>query len=498
MINSFDLKYWAGTEESLGVYLLCLKKMIDNGEFQASESYVHDSTQPPAKPDRVPRLFSMVGDVAVIKIAGPLNNSDDPYNKYYGVTGYPEIREALVYAAKKPEVGAIVLDVASGGGAVAGVFDTANLIATIDKKVKPVHTFSGAQIASAAYLLGVAARTVNIDQMTEAGSIGVVMVHKEMSKMLKDIGITPTVIRSGKYKALGNPYEPLSEIAIAEFEGQIKQLEGIFEQHTADHLGTTKEVVHEKMGQGRVFIGTRAKEVGLVDSITSFDALVSKLQGGIDSAKERSKYGANSTNQNNKGILVSKQALTEQDIAVLALGGAGAQATADEGVGIVASPAEGSDTVAGGDQPDTKATAEPAKPEAAKPEAGKPAEPTALQLVQSQLAEAQGRVTDLTIELRDVKAANESMKGMHASMRAIVVASVTNLKIALGQTPGGAEALADEALLAEHAALTKVFNDKFKAGGVAAVAPADSTEKKGDANEHARRQARIAATRPTK
>jgi hypothetical protein len=352
---------------------------------------------------------------------------------------------------------------------------------------------------SAAYLLASAARTVSIDQMAEAGSVGVISVHQEMSKMLKDIGITPTVMRSGKYKALGNPYEPLTDEAKAEIQGQLDQLYGIFVQHVADHRGVTYATADQKMAQGRVFIGERAKEVGLVDSVTSFDALMTKVQGGIDSSRAKSKYGSNSTNTNNKGSLVSKSAMTEQSIAALAEGG-GALASADagHGGGSGGSPAKTPEEIAAAekDAADKLAADKEADEKAA---AVKPVEPTALQVVQTQLASAQAQVTELTIELRDAKRESESIKGSHASMRAIVLASTQRLKVALGQTAGGEDALDDAALLACHTALRETFETKFKAGGVAAVSAGEDTKNKGqDVVADAHRQLRIKATRPSK
>lgn len=486
MNGLLDIKYWAGTEESFGIYLLCLKKMIDSGELEKFGGSAWGGEQAGAQPaEQVPRLFSMSGDIGVITIAGPLNNSDSRANAWYGMTGYPEIREALIYAAKKPEVGAIMLDVASGGGAVAGVFDTANLISTIDKGVKPVHAFSGGGVMSAAYLLASSARSVNIDQMAEAGSIGVVAVHQEMTKMFAEIGITPTVIRSGKYKALGNPFEPLSDTALAEMQGQVDHLAGIFDQHVADKRGTTAAVVNAKMGQGRIFIGQQAKDVGLVDNVMSFDALATKVQGGIDSSNASPKYGADSTNKNNKGYDVTKAALTAQAIAALELGAGAVEPTAEEKAAAVAEAAVTSAAAAAAAAVTTPATA--AK------------EPTALEVVQGQLAEAQGKVTSLTMEVRDAKAEHDKVKGSHASMRAIAVASTSKLKIALGQTPGGEDALDDTALLAQHEALSKQFTEKFKVGGVAAVA-ADGAGDKNKGQEvvaDSIHKARIAATRPS-
>jgi hypothetical protein len=89
------------------------------------------------------------------------------------------------------------------------------------------------------------------------------------------------------------------------------------------------------------------------------------------------------------------------------------------------------------------------------------------------------------------------MEGSHASMRAIVVASVNRLKVALGQTPGGVEAMDDKALLSEHETLRSAFEAKFKVGGVAAVSTDDASDKgaRAAAVEDPLRKARIAATR---
>jgi hypothetical protein len=327
--------------------------------------------------------------------------------------------------------------------------------------------------------------------MAEAGSIGVVAVHQEMSKMLKDIGITATVIRSGKYKALGNPLEPLSEEAKAEMKGQVDYLSNIFDQHVADQRGTTAKVVNEKMGQGRVFIGQQAKDVGLVDAITSFDAMVSKIQGGIDSAKERAKYGANSTNKNNQGIQAVKTPLTDKDIVALAARGIAVAADAELNAEQEAALAEVRAAEAkAAEEAEAASAAAAAQAAAAKP-------PTALDVVQGQLSASQKQVTDLTIELRDEKSAHDKVKGSHASMRAIVVASAARMKVALGQTPGGEDALDDAALLAAHEALVADFQKKFPAGGVAAVVVDDKNKASGDAVADATRKARIAATRAT-
>lgn len=483
-MEHLDMKFWAGTEEAFAGYLLAMQRVaqMDAAAYGASSSEDEEPS----------RLLSKQGDVGVISISGALVPGAPWYAKYANVTGYGEIRQALVEAATDPEIGAILLDINSGGGAVNGVTDTADLIRNIDTNVKPVHTYSDGMMASAAYWTGSSARRMDIGKVAEAGSIGVITVHQEMTKMMERIGITPTVMRAGEFKALGHPMEALTDKAKATIQGQLDQMYRMFVGHVADRRGMSYEATDAQMAQGRVFIGDRAVAAGLVDGVSNFDAVITRIQGEIDSRKSASQYGANF----GKGPMV-KTALTAQQIAAMAEGAPAAQAQAaaapaQEGAGVAAPAADAIPDNAPAAAGAPEAT--PADP-AAKPAAeDKPNELVAF--LQGQLSAAQAQVLDLSIQLRDVKASKESMDGSHAAMRAIAVASVDRLKIALGSAAGGAEALSDEALLAEHASLRAQFESKFKAGGVAAVSSSGSAEKGAEAAADPLRLARMKATRP--
>lgn len=499
-MDLFDIKLWAGTEESLAAYLLQLRKLAMDASF--SDILANGGGRPDKvafsgqrEDEELPRLLRVADGVATIRIAGALNNSAHWLNQYLGAVGYPEIREGLVHAANDPAIKAIVLDIASGGGAVAGMFDTSELIARIDKKIKPVYSFSDSAIMSAAYALGVSARTVTISKSAEAGSVGVLIVHQEMSKMMEKVGITPTVIRAGKYKALGNPYEPLSELAKEELQASVDHSYGLFVDHVAQHRSVTSAVADSKMGQGRVFPGERAKEAGLVDAIGTFDEVMGKAQaikpkenmrGGIATGNSTIQYGANS-----QGPVV-KTPLTEAQIAAIAAGGAVVPA-ADADAGGGALPDKDEATLAAEAQ--ARADAEAAAVAAAAATAAeKPNQ--VVEYLQGQLATAQARVTELTIEARDAKTAADALQTSFAGMRAITVAAVNHLRVALGHSAGGADAMSDTELLAAHSSLREQFEKKFKAGGVAAVSADASSDKEGrGAPVDPARLARIAATR---
>lgn len=472
-MDIFDISLWAGTEGSLANYMLALNNLAENGPKSADYG---DSDDKPTS-----RLLTKQGAVGIITIAGSLNNSNESwYNRYMGTTGYPEIRRALILAAQDPEIEAVLLDVKSGGGAVSGVADTSNLIRIIDSKVKPVYTYAENTMASAAYWLGASSRKVYAGATAEVGSIGVLMVHQDLSKLYEKMGVTSTVIRSGKYKALGHPMEPLTDEAKEEMQKQVDALARLFTEHVAERRGVTYAAANERMGQGRMFLGESAKAVGLVDDLTTFDALVDKITKGIDAKKQTPKYGANFS-----GNPMKKNALTEAEIAALALTGGASADSGDQNATADGGPAEGSGVA--DPTPAVQAAAAPAADDKFKAQ---------VDLLTAQLASAQNSVVDLTVKLREASASSEKLKADVDKLLPIARGVVGNLRVALGQSKDGVDALGLDSIVEAHADLSAQFNKKFKAGGVAASS--QDVEPKTGATPSALKSARIAATRPGK
>ena len=261
---NINREIWAGTEQSLSAALaaehLAITKM--KAGFNA------DSAE-------VPSLLSVQGSVGMVSIRGPIFNS--ALAEMFGLTTYAGIRRAMVAAVNDPAVEKILLAVDSGGGTVSGVYDTAQMISTVNAKVKPVTAMAGDTMASAAYWLGSAASKVYSGQMSMVGSIGVIGVHKEYSKQLAADGVTVTVLRAGKYKALANPVEPLSSAAEAQMQAHLDAVYQVFVEAVAAHRGVTPAQA-DKMAQGREFFGQAALDAGLVDGITTLGAVVGGLQ----------------------------------------------------------------------------------------------------------------------------------------------------------------------------------------------------------------------------
>lgn len=270
---------WAGTEGSLQVMLSRIANIEERVRASAGNLSAY---QTPVKPEDLPYLFEAHGDIGVVSIKGPMTNATSYYDRYDKAATYPAIREALVHAATDSKVKVILLDIDSGGGAVSGVADTATLVRTINDNVKPVVAFSEGSMFSAAYWVGSGAGQVFASKSAGVGSIGVIGTHMEVSKMYEDMGIKATVIRSGKYKALANRFEPLTDEARAQIQEGMDAAYGVFVQHVADMRAVAYNVADTKMAQGREFYGEAALTAGLVDGIATFDSVMTALQQSVD------------------------------------------------------------------------------------------------------------------------------------------------------------------------------------------------------------------------
>ena len=275
MKNLVPYQMWCGSEESYNAYLNSLKSydtfMKDKKE---------DDMMAPALP------YTKVGKVGVVNISGSLIPGEVPklVADWFGVMGYDNIKQAVVAALSDKGVKSIQLRVGSGGGAVQGLKATADFLAQAGE-IKPVYTYSDSMMASAAYWLGSTSSHVSVGDMANVGSIGTIAVQTEYTKMREAAGITDTVIRSGKYKALGHPLEKLSQDAHDQIQERLDYMTSKFVAAVAENRGRSADVVDSVMGQGRVFIGEQALAVGLVDAVETEQEALARAGSGTKRAK---------------------------------------------------------------------------------------------------------------------------------------------------------------------------------------------------------------------
>jgi signal peptide peptidase SppA len=217
--------------------------------------------------------YTVLDGVAVIPITGAITKRSSLYSYFFNGSSLDNLAEVLRQALSDPAVRAIVLDIDSPGGTVNGVAAMAAEIFA-SRAEKPIVAFGNGFLASAAYWLGSAANAVIVDQTADVGSIGVLMIHYDYSEMDKRIGLKTTYLTAGKYKALGNDSEPLSQEAIEVFQKELDYIYGIFAADVAEHRDVSVEQVFADMADGRIFIGRQAVDAGLADMVGTIDTAI--------------------------------------------------------------------------------------------------------------------------------------------------------------------------------------------------------------------------------
>jgi len=425
------------------------------------------------EPASLPPLLEVQGSVGIISIQGSLVPGNAGWGLYFGQCGYSDIRDALTAALLKPEVTSILLNMASGGGAVAGCHETAQLIRRVNK-VKPVVTYAGATMGSACLWLGVSGRKIYGAETAEIGSLGIIMVHADKSEMLEKAGIKVTVIRAGTEKALATPYEALSDKARQGLEARAQEMYDIFLNYAADCRGVSAAVADKNFGQGVDFLAEGAKKAGLIDEVGSFEdafAAAVKLgdkksrpaQGTINNGYVQAGADANlvsmADNHANSQGTHMPQPLSQEQIDAMAAG-IELPAAAD-----AAAPA--AEVV-----PETPAQADAAPAAAA---------PDALTVLQSMLATAQAELLTARMEASTSKTELAALKLQAQGSIEIARASVKTMGLHFGMSADTAAALSPAEVLSEHGRLSTLFQSKFKVGGVAATTT-DTTKAKAAVN----------------
>lgn len=213
------------------------------------------------------RPFALIDGIAVIEIAGTLVHRGAWIGQSSGVTSYEGITAQIDAALADTAVRGIALEIDSFGGEVAGAFDLADRIRAA-REQKPVHAYVAEHALSAGYILASQASHITLPRTGAVGSIGVVVLHSEMSGMLDQKGINVTLIHAGAHKVDANPYEPLPEEVQNRMQSELEGLRTLLAQTVAKGRGERFDTDAALNTEAAVFRGVEAVTSGLADAVS--------------------------------------------------------------------------------------------------------------------------------------------------------------------------------------------------------------------------------------
>lgn len=223
------------------------------------------------------------GDIALLPVFGTLaprmNMMADLSDG--GGTSMMQLAATFRAALADPGIKAIVFDHDSPGGTAAG---TGELAAEIldSRGVKPIIAQINHTSASAAYWLASAADEIVVTPGGQAGSLGVYRIHEDVSKMLEQKGIKPTIIASdgSPFKVEDTNTQPLSAEALAHHKERVNQVFDRMVRSIAEGRGTTLTAVRDRFGQGRMFGAEELMSRGMADRIDTLEATLERFGSG--------------------------------------------------------------------------------------------------------------------------------------------------------------------------------------------------------------------------
>lgn len=216
--------------------------------------------------------------LAVIYVEGTIMPGDEAPSLFGGSSGAHSttIRKALDEAADDDSIKGVVLRVDSPGGSALASEIIYNATQRIRTAGKPVVVSMGNVAASGGYYVSCGADRIYADPLTITASIGVVGGKLVTTGLWDTLGVNWYPYQRGESAALFTTSRLWNETEREKILGWMNEVYDVFKGHIVEHRGTKLSKPIDEMAGGRVFTGSQALELGLVDELGSFDDAVAK------------------------------------------------------------------------------------------------------------------------------------------------------------------------------------------------------------------------------
>lgn len=206
-------------------------------------------------------------NVALISINGPIVVGDHESAFSGDYVTSTEIIELIEKAKEDGTIKAIIFEINSPGGSAVASDEIGQAIKELRETTNKTTVSWIREVgASGAYWVASNTDYIVANRMSMTGSIGVIASYLEFSGLLDKYNITYERLVAGKYKDMGTPFKEMSEEEKDIFTEELKQIHEYFIDEVANNRKLTKIQV-KQFADGRVFLGEKAKQLGLIDEI---------------------------------------------------------------------------------------------------------------------------------------------------------------------------------------------------------------------------------------
>ncbi|MDY3062532.1 MAG: signal peptide peptidase SppA [Bacteroidaceae bacterium] len=225
--------------------------------------------------------------VAVVYMEGEIVDYKEMGFGAESVVDTKTMRNTIKKLIDDDEVKAVVLRINSGGGSAYASEQIWHMVKKLAGK-KPVVVSMGGMAASGAYYIASAADKIVAQPTTLTGSIGIFGLVPDVSELLGDkLGLKYDVVKTNELSDLGNVSRPFNEAESRLMQNYVENGYGLFLKRVAEGRKKTPAQV-DSIAQGRVWTGSRAMKLGLVDKLGSLEDAIAlaasrgKIKGEYD------------------------------------------------------------------------------------------------------------------------------------------------------------------------------------------------------------------------
>ncbi|MGR9252732.1 S49 family peptidase [Rhizobium leguminosarum] len=243
------------------------------------------------------------GTVAVFNLFGPIMPRAEALEDVSQQAALlVPFQKAFTESASDPTLAGMVINIDSPGGWMDLVPETAAMIRKARRPDRPIVAVANTLAASAAYWIASAADELIVTPSGEVGSIGVYVVHQDISERLAAEGIRMQFFAEGPRKTEVNPFEPMSQEAGTALQARVRYGYDLFVADVAKGRKVSETVVRadpeksdKHFGGGRVYGAKEAVRLGMADRVATLDETITRLIGGgarqsARAAAERSRF----------------------------------------------------------------------------------------------------------------------------------------------------------------------------------------------------------------
>ncbi len=235
------------------------------------------------------RDYQVLEGIGVVPIMGTIvkRNSYGALESS-GLVSTEAAQETILAALRDPNCSAILLELDSYGGEVAGTADLADFIYA-NRGEKPIWCIANENAFSAGCWIGTAADRCFVTQNGGWGSVGVVAIHVDESAADEAAGFRVTLVFAGDQKVDLSPFAPLTNRGRETLQAEVNRVYGLFVAAVARNRKMSTAAVQAT--EAGCFQGQNAVDAGFADAVSTFDDVLLELAAEVNGAGLGSRQG---------------------------------------------------------------------------------------------------------------------------------------------------------------------------------------------------------------